>query len=102
MNDKTIEYIADLGLDMFKRAVLLVLYERRLLSRSDARGPGGSPYFPLLSTRQIRERLGMRNATIVHEILSDFKLDKYVESSYVPRQGKSWQITDEGVQVIEG
>ena len=102
MNDKTIEYIADLGLDMLKRAVLLVLYERRLLSRSDACTPGGCPYSPLLSTRQIRERFGMRDATIVHAILTDFKLDKYVESSYVRFQGKSWQITDEGVQVIEG
>lgn len=102
MNDKTIEYIADLGLDMLKRAVLLVLYERRLLARSDARNPGGFPYSPLLSTRHIRERFGMRDATIVHKILSDFKLDKYVESSWVPHQGKSWQITDEGVQFIEG
>ncbi|MCY3742886.1 MAG: hypothetical protein OXH00_17875 [Candidatus Poribacteria bacterium] len=102
MNDKTIDYIATLGLDMLKRAVLCVLYERRLLLRSGARTPGGSPYSPLLSTRHIRERFGMRDATIVHKILSDFKLDKYVESAWVPHQGKSWQITDKGVQVIEG
>ena len=91
MTDNTRNAFASYGLEILKRAALLVLY--------DARDEGFIPQ------RKIRERLGIPRVdpsagnwnSLFFGILSYLKADGYAHHKV--RRG--WQITEKGVSLIE-
>ena len=91
MNENTRNAFASYGLEILKRAVLLVLY--------DARDEGFIPQ------RKIRERLGIARVdpkagnwnSLFFGILSYLKADELAHHKV--RSG--WQITEKGVSFIE-
>ena len=102
MTENTRNIYASHGLEILKWAVLEVLYEG-----TDVTPIKGSPYGRgrLLTAADIREQLGLPhpqyapNATnaLIHGILGYLKDNGYAEH-YV---GQGWQITNEGVSLIE-
>ena len=93
MNDNTRNEFASYGLAILKRSVLLVLYEERVSQ---------SGYRRFMRLKQVRERLGIQQVIgkgdLVRSILDHLIDDGYVE--YTPTD--RWEITPEGVLVIEG
>ena len=93
MNDKTRNAFASYGLEILKQSVLLVLYEQRV------HGKPGQQY---LRVKQVREQLEIRqvpgSGDLVRSILEHLMDDKHVKYTLTDR----WQITPEGVSVIEG
>ena len=94
MNDKSIEYIADLGLDMLKRAVLLFLYEAYLQASEHSTIP------PYLDLKKVSEGLDMpQHSGLILSILRHLEKDEeYVKNG---RKG-AWEITEAGIAVIKG
>ena len=94
---------ASYGLEILKRAVLEVLYEGTDVA--PIRG-SSNDHGRLLEAGEIRERLGLPHSeyiasstsALIHGILGYLKDNGYAHH-YV-RQG--WQITNEGVSLIEG
>ena len=95
MNDNTRNEFASFGLEILKKSALLVLYalrDEKLFVRQD----------------EIRERLGIpkidysydqaRHNALIFGILMHLKDDGYAYHN----SGYGWQITPEGVSVIEG
>ena len=95
MNDNTRNTFASHGLEILKRSALLVLYavqDEKLFVRQD----------------EVRERLGIpkidyssdpaRHNALIFGILTHLKDDGYAYHN----PGYGWQITPEGVSVIEG
>ena len=90
---------ASLGLEILKRATLQALYQAHL----QARHPLEQPY---LGLKQIRERIGLikvvnpthHSNALIRGILDYLQDDGYVEFLLDNR----WQITQKGVEVIEG
>ena len=103
MNDNTRNKFASYGLEILKRSVLLVLYEA--IEVIPNRG------YPLqrkrlLTAGQIREKLDIMlpqsrcasTNSLIHGILDYLRQDGHAYHSV--RRG--WQITEEGIKVIEG
>ena len=95
MNDKTRNEFASYGLEILKRSVLLVLYQQHL---------DKSTHREDLSQETIRELLDIPKEAyssnkLVRGILDLLKVDGYAEMNRY-RTG-CWQITEEGVSVIE-
>ena len=89
MNENTRNAFASYGLEILKRAALLVLY--------DARDEG------LIKQDAVRKRLGIPNIdskhkALIYGILMHLKADGYAHHKV--RRG--WQITEQGVSIIEG
>ena len=95
MNKYTRNTFADMGLEILKRAVLLVLYDTT------------SPSEGVIQQDQVRKRLGIkkidysvdpgRHNALIFGILMHLKDDGYAYH----HSGYGWQITEEGVLLIE-
>ncbi len=95
MNKYTRNAFADMGLEMLKRAVLLVLYDET------------SPSEGRIRQDEVRKRLGIkridysadpaRHNALIFGILMHLKDDGYAYHN----SGYGWQITEEGVALIE-
>ena len=95
MNKYTRNAFADMGLEMLKRAVLLVLYDTT------------SPFEGLIKQDEVRKRLGIkkidysvdpgRHNALIFGILMHLKDDGYAYHN----SGYGWRITEEGVLLIE-
>ena len=100
MNNNTRNAFASYGLEILKRSVLLVLYEQHV---------SGSPEKRFLSMKEICQwiDLPVPNArhkhSLIHGILLYLREDRSVV--YLPEYGSvekdQWQITEEGVSLIE-
>lgn len=103
MNHEMRIELANTGLDILKKSVLLVLYELtdpigRTLKLTD-------PIGRTLKQGKIREWLGIRRPEIINEnvnslilgVLLDLRTDGYARDTY----GSGWAITEEGVSYIE-
>ena len=93
MNDKTRNEFASLGLEILKRSALLVLYELHVCS----------PDKPYLRLTNVREQLDLpmlgKHNSLTHGILMHLADEGYAEWI---GSGGQWQITPEGVSIIEG
>lgn len=105
MNDKTRNEFASYGLEILKRSVLLVLYEQYVSGPSHRR---------FLTIKEIGEQLDIRPLErdtnrprgkhaymngLTQGILAHLLDDKQVE--WLGEKGL-WQITEDGISVIEG
>ena len=101
MNENTRNAFASHGLEILKRAVLLVLYEGTDIVYE------GSPYLQgnVLTAGAIRQRLGILRPRVIsgninaliQGVLDHLQHDGH--ANHYPRQG--WAITEKGVSVIE-
>ncbi|RKU21058.1 hypothetical protein C6499_22830 [Candidatus Poribacteria bacterium] len=94
MNKYTRNTFADMGLEILKRAALLVLYDTT------------SPSEGLIQQDEVRKRLGIKNVdtfdsarhnALIYGILSHLRDDGYAYHNV----GYGWRITEEGVLLIE-
>ena len=94
MNKYTRNTFADMGLEILKRSVLLVLY--------DTTSPSGG----VIRQDEVRKQLGIKNINyfdsarhnaLIYGILSHLRDDGYVYHNV----GYGWQITEEGVLLIK-
>jgi len=105
MNHEMRIELANTGLDILKKSVLLVLYE--LTDVLDEKSPylTGQSLGRTLTQGKIRERLGIRRPKIINEnvnsliqgVLLDLRTDGYARDTY----GYGWAITEKGVSYIE-
>ena len=94
MNENTRDAFASYGLEILKKAVLLVLYEEHLGERRR------------LTRIEISQRFGIKkpggrdsdNRPLIEGILMHLADEEGVDRNAVNR----WQITEKGVSVIEG
>ena len=94
MNENTRDAFAAYGLEILKKAVLLVLYEEHLAERRR------------LTRIEISQRFGIKkpggrdidNRPLIEGILMHLADEEVVDRNAVNR----WQITEKGVSVIEG
>lgn len=101
MNHEMRIELANIGLDILKKSVLLVLYELTDVQDKKSSYPIGRT----LKQGQIREWLGIRRPKIINEnvnslilgVLLDLRTDGYARDT----SGYGWAITPEGVSYIE-
>ena len=94
MNENTRNTFASYGLEILKRAVLLVLYEEQTSGERRR-----------LTRLQISERFGIKkpggkdidNVSLIEGILLHLREDRVVESN----AGNRWRITEKGIALIE-
>ncbi len=93
MNGNTRNEFASYGLEILKRAVLEVLYQQQ--KNAEKLGVQSS-----LQPTGIREQLGLpRRGTLIREILMHLAGDGHAEK--LGPSGR-WNITENGIKVIEG
>lgn len=94
MNENTRNTFASYGLEILKRAVLVVLYEEQTSGERRR-----------LTRLQISERFGIKkpygadinNVSLIEGILRHLHEDRVVECN----AGNRWQITEKGIALIE-
>ena len=101
MNENTRNAFASDGLEILKRSVLLVLYERTEIAYE------GSPYAQgrVLTAGAIRERLGILRPRVISSSVNALfhgVLDHLQHHGLAHHYcGQGWAITEKGVSVIE-